>query len=67
MTEHNPYLNVIQGSTNLFVAGEKVIFRERVYDFGYYIHDGKRAIIYEEGECNMQDALSVFPEQLRKR
>lgn len=43
-----------------FTAGDKVIFTPdgKVYDFGYIGGTGK-AIIYEEGECNGQDAYAV--------
>lgn len=48
-----------------FVYGEKVVFLPdgRTYDFGYLGQTGK-AIIYEEGECNMQDASAVSLEDL---
>ena len=43
-----------------FIAGQKVIFipENKMYDFGYIGQTGK-AIIYEQGECNMQDSYSV--------
>ena len=41
----------------------KVRFQEKVYDFGYIGQTG-RCIIYEEGECNMQDAIAVRPEDI---
>lgn len=45
---------------NSFFYGEKVIYipEGKVYDFGYIGRTGK-AIIYEEGECNMQDSYAV--------
>jgi len=43
--------------------GLKVKYRGKVYDFGYISQTG-RCVIYEEGECNMQDALAVEPEGL---
>ncbi len=49
-----------------FVAGEKVILDGKTYDFGYWGQEG-HAIIYEEGECNMQDSLAVDPSELRKK
>lgn len=47
--------------------GEKVIFlpEGKVYDFGYIGSTGK-AIIYEEGERNLQDAFAVDVNQLVK-
>lgn len=49
-----------------FVSGQKVIYipEGKVYDFGYLGQTGK-AIIYEEGECNMQDSSAVDPEDLK--
>jgi len=43
-----------------FVQGEKVVYlpERRIYDFGYISQTG-HAVIYEEGECNMQDASAV--------
>ena len=47
-----------------FKREEKVVYYGTVYDFGYYtINDGD-AVIYEEGCCNMQDALVVDTEKL---
>lgn len=42
----------------MYKEGDKVFFRGKVYDFGYIGATG-RAIIYEEGERNMQDMWSV--------
>jgi hypothetical protein len=41
-------------------SGDKVFFEgdNRIYDFRYIGQEG-HAIIYEEGECNMQDAYAV--------
>lgn len=39
-------------------SGQKVLFQGKIYDFGYYGQTGK-AIIYEEGERNMQDSIAV--------
>lgn len=41
----------------------KVLYRGHVYDFGYVSQTG-HCVIYEEGECNMQDATAVKPEDL---
>lgn len=51
----------------IFVPGEKVVYLPdgRVYDFGYYGQKGK-AVIYEEGECNMQDSYAVDLSKLEK-
>ena len=48
-----------------FSRYEKVVLlpEGKVYDFGYIGQTGK-AIIYEEGECNMQDAIAVNLEEL---
>ena len=50
-----------------FVRGEKVVYlpEGRTYDFGYMGQTGK-AIIYEEGECNMQDSYAVDLSQLER-
>ena len=50
-----------------FVYGEKVIFTGdgRIYDFAYIGQTGK-AIIYEEGERNMQDSHAVDIGLLKK-
>ena len=50
-----------------FERGDKVLFLpdRRVYDFGYWGQIGK-AIIYNEGECNLQDAIAVNPSDLIK-
>jgi len=46
--------------------GQKVIFipENKVYDFGYFTKRG--AVIYEEGECNMQDSYAVSLDDLRE-
>lgn len=46
-------------------TGSKVIFipENKVYDFGYWSQTGK-AIIYNEGERNMQDSFAVNPKDL---
>jgi len=51
----------------MFQRGEKVIYlpENKVYDFGYIGSTGK-AIIYEEGEHNLQDAFAVDVNQLVK-
>lgn len=46
-----------------FCQGNKVVYEGKTYDFGYMGQTG-RAIIYEEGECNMQDSIAVEPEKL---
>lgn len=50
-----------------FVPGEKVVYLPDggTYDFGYMGQTGK-AVIYEEGERNMQDATAVDPAKLEK-
>ena len=47
--------------------GDKVVYLSdrRIYDFGYISQTG-HAVIYEEGECNMQDAIAVDPARLFK-
>ncbi len=51
-----------------FEQGEKVIFipENKVYDFGYIGATGK-AIIYEEGESNMQDSYAVDLKKLKRK
>lgn len=58
--------NKIRSGTDSFVAGDKVIFipENKIYEFGYMGQDGK-AIIYEEGERNMQDSYAVDLHELR--
>lgn len=53
-------------SENPFVQGQKVVWSGdgRTYDFGYVGQTGK-VIIYEEGECNLQDAHAVELKDLR--
>lgn len=50
----------------IYERGDKVMYlpEGKVYDFGYYGGTGK-LIIYEEGECNMQDSYAVDPEKIR--
>jgi hypothetical protein len=50
-----------------FVSGDKVLylFDRRIYDFGYIGGTGL-AVIYKEGECNMQDAIAVDLSRLVK-
>ena len=50
-----------------FQYGEKVVYigDGKTYDFGYISARGK-AIIYEEGERNIQDSFAVELSQLRK-
>jgi hypothetical protein len=50
-----------------FVPREKVVYllNGKTYDFGYMGQTGK-AIIYEQGECNMQDSSAVDIEQLER-
>jgi hypothetical protein len=45
--------------------GEKVIHRGKVYDFGYYSQTDGYVVIYEEGECNMQDSIAVPESEIR--
>lgn len=45
-------------------AGTPVIYQGKLYDFGYISQTG-HAVIYEPGECNMQDSLAVMPRALR--
>ena len=45
-------------------AGAPVICQGKVYEFGYISQTG-HAVIYEPGECNMQDSLAVMPRELR--
>lgn len=45
-------------------AGTPVIYLGRPYDFGCLSQTG-HAVIYEPGECNMQDSLAVMPRELQ--
>lgn len=42
----------------------KAIYKGDTYDFGYYVNDD-RCVLYEEGCRNMQDAISVFTDEVR--
>lgn len=42
-----------------FNRGDKVIHAGVVFDFGYYSETEGKCIIYNEGECNMQDSYAV--------
>ena len=48
-----------------FTRGEKVIYENKVYDFGYIGQEG-HAIIYVEGETNLQDAFTVALNKLKR-
>lgn len=50
-----------------FAHGDKVLYLldRRIYDFGYIGQTGL-AVIYKEGECNMQDAFGVELSKLVK-
>tara|TARA_Y100000310_G_C20518090_1_gene732230 strand:- start:634 stop:834 length:201 start_codon:yes stop_codon:yes gene_type:complete len=50
-----------------FLSGEKVVFLSegKTYDFGYMGGTGK-AIIYEEGERNIQDSYAVDLDSLKR-
>ena len=61
--QDEPDLRLVGGE---FESGEKVVWRGETYDFGYMGQTGK-AIIYEEGECNMQDSLAVDPDELKRK
>ena len=52
---------------NKFKYGEKVIFipENKIYDFGY-ISKTRDAVIYVEGERNMQDSIAVNTGLLKK-
>lgn len=43
--------------------GTKVTYQNRTYDYGYIGSQG-HLIIYHEGECNMQDGMTVNPEEV---
>lgn len=51
----------------IYREGQKVIYipEDRVYDFGYYSQTEGVAVIYEEGEKNMQDSYAVKLENLK--
>ncbi len=59
----NPQLNqsTKEISRMNFLSGQKVkwLGHPKVYDFGYYSQVDGKAVIYEEGECNMQDSYAV--------
>lgn len=42
-----------------YKRGEKVSFDGKTYDFGYYSAVEGKCVLYEEGECNMQDSIAV--------
>ena len=51
-----------------FQSGQKVVYipENKVYDFGYMGQTGK-AIIYNEGERNMQDSFAVDFDDLKPK
>ena len=49
-----------------YSEGEKVIYLDRVYDFGYYSATKGKVVIYEEGEKNMQDAIAVNIKEIER-
>ncbi|MCL5018522.1 MAG: hypothetical protein M1416_02010 [Candidatus Pacearchaeota archaeon] len=55
---------------NKFESGEKVRIitdkENKIYDFGYYSQNEGRAVIYEEGEINMQDSIIAKLKELRR-
>jgi hypothetical protein len=53
-------------SETKFTSGQKVLYlpENKIYDFGYYGATGK-AIIYNEGERNMQDSYAVNENDLQ--
>lgn len=53
--------------TSIFKKGEKVIYtpENKIYDFGYFSKAGT-AVIYEQGETNMQDSFAVDLDKLKK-
>ena len=48
-----------------FKTGEQVIYMNKIYEFGYE-GQSKKAIIYRQGERNMQDSLAVNINLLEK-
>lgn len=42
-----------------FNEGQKVKFKGKTYDFGYYSAQDGYVVLYEEGERNMQDSFAV--------
>lgn len=42
-----------------YTPGEKVIWQNKVFDFGYYSQSKGKVVIYEEGCKNMQDSYAV--------
>jgi hypothetical protein len=49
----------------LLEEGDKVLYKGEVYDFGYIGGTGK-AILYYEGERNMQDSFAVPISEISK-
>jgi hypothetical protein len=62
-------MTMIKGSKleNKFEYGDKVLFNPegKIYDFGYISKTGQ-AVIYNEGERNMEDSYAVELNQLTK-
>jgi len=60
---------VYQTPRGIFVVGEKVVFNRKTYDFGCAGRSGKaiQAIIYEEGENNIQDSMIVDLKQIKHK
>jgi hypothetical protein len=47
-----------------FKYEEKVMFKGKIYDFAYYSQTPGKAVIYKEGERNMQDSIAVSVKDL---
>ena len=46
------------GCRDSYGYGEKVVYNGKIFDYGYNSAPGY-VVIYEEGECNMQDSIAV--------
>lgn len=46
----------------IYEEGQKVRFIPdgTIYDFGYYSTTPDKCVVYNEGECNLQDAFAVL-------
>jgi hypothetical protein len=62
------HVDRINEKIEVFSEGDKVIYipENKVYDFGYKGSSGM-AIIYKEGERNMQDSFAVNFSDIRKK
>jgi hypothetical protein len=53
--------------TSILMPGNKVLYKKKTYDFGYYSQSPGKVVLYEEGARNMQDSISVLLKDVKKK